>query len=182
MISELDALSTTMPGSTTLLPIERREQAAIARELFREYADAIGVNLAYQGFAAELDALPSPYVPPHGTLLIAQIDGDTAGCVALRRIDDQAGEMKRLYVRPKFRGRGLGKDLIEAAIEAARRAGYSALRLDTLAGMAAAQALYRKLGFTEIPAYGSSHLPGTRFYELRLTVWRSTRPPAGIAG
>ncbi len=157
-----------MSGSITLIPVESQEQAAVARELFREYADAIGVDLEYQGFAAELDALPSPYVPPHGVLLIARVHGETAGCVALRRLDDQAGEMKRLYVRPTFRSWGLGKHLVEATIQSARRAGYAALRLDTLPSMAAAQGLYRKLGFNEIPAYNSAHLPGTRFYELKL--------------
>jgi len=157
-----------MSGSITLIPVESQEQAVAARELFREYADAIGVDLEYQGFAAELEALPSPYVPPHGVLLIARIHGDTAGCVALRRLDDRTGEMKRLYVRPTFRGWGLGEHLVEATIQAARRAGYAALRLDTLPSMAAAQGLYRKLGFDEIPAYNSTHLPGTRFYELEL--------------
>ena len=159
-----------MSGSIALIPAESQEQVAIVRELFREYSNAIGVNLEYQGFAAELDALPSPYVPPHGTLLIAQINGDTAGCVALRRLDHQTGEMKRLYVRPAFRGWGLGEHLIEAAIQAARGAGYTALRLDTLPSMATAQGLYRKLGFSEIPAYNNTHLPGTRFYELPLAV------------
>jgi putative acetyltransferase len=157
-----------MSGSITLTPVENQEQAAVARELFREYADSIGVDLEYQGFSAEVDALPSPYVQPHGVLLIARIQGDTAGCVALRRFNDRTGEMKRLYVRPTFRGWGLGKHLIEATIQSARRAGYTALRLDTLPGMAAAQGLYRKLGFNEIPAYNSTHLPGTRFYELEL--------------
>jgi putative acetyltransferase len=95
-----------MAGSIALIPVESQDQAAAARELFRKYADAIGVDLEYQGFAAELDALPSPYVPPYGVLLIAQINGETAGCVALRRLDDQTGEMKRLYVRPAFRSWG----------------------------------------------------------------------------
>jgi putative acetyltransferase len=156
------------PPRITLVSVQSREQVALARELFREYADAIGVNLEYQGFTAELAALPSPYTPPHGTLLIAQIDAETAGCVALRRLDDETGEMKRLYVRPAFRGSGLGKHFVEAVIQAARSAGYAALRLDTLPSMAAAQGLYRKLGFIEIAAYNSSHLPGTRFYELQL--------------
>lgn len=149
--------------------VESQEHVAVARELFREYADAIGVDLEYQGFSAELEALPFPYASPHGTLLIAHINGDAAGCVALRRLDNETGEMKRLYVRPEYRSRGLGKHLIEAVVHAARRAGYSALRLDTLPSMAAAQGLYRKLGFTEIPAYNSRHLPGTRFHELKLT-------------
>lgn len=157
-----------MPGSITLVSAESPQQVELARRLFREYADAIGVDLEYQGFTAELEALPSPYIPPYGSLLLAQVDGDTAGCVALRRLDDATGEMKRLYVRPAFRRWRLGRHLIEAAIQAARQAGYTALRLDTLPGMAAAQGLYRTLGFIEIPAYNSTHLPGTRFYELRL--------------
>jgi GNAT superfamily N-acetyltransferase len=147
---------------------EGPEQVTVARELFREYADAIGVDLEYQGFSEELAALPSPYLPPYGTLLIARINGGVAGCVALRRLDPHTGEMKRLYVRPAFRSWGLGRQLVEATIHAARSAGYTALRLDTLPGMAAAQYLYCKLGFTEIPAYNDAHLPGTRFYELTL--------------
>lgn len=156
------------PPCITLVSAESRERVALARELFREYADAIGVSLEYQGFTAELAALPSPYTPPHGALLIAQVDGETAGCVALRRLDDETGEMKRLYVRPAFRSSGLGRRFVEAIIQRARSAGYAALRLDTLPSMAAAQGLYRKLGFIEIAAYNGSHLPGTRFYELEL--------------
>ena len=157
-----------MSDSITLVPVESQEQVELARGLFREYADAIGVDLEYQGFTAELEALPSPYTPPYGALLFAQISGDTAGCVALRRLNDETGEMKRLYVRPAFRSWGLGKYLVEAAIQTARHAGYTALRLDTLPSMVTAQGLYRKLGFTEIPAYNRSYLPGTRFYELKL--------------
>jgi putative acetyltransferase len=159
-----------MSDPTTLVSVESQEQTAAARELFLEYAAAIGVDLEYQGFTAELAALPSPYVPPNGALLIAKINDETAGCVALRRIDDQTGEMKRLYVRPAFRSWGLGKHLIGEIIQTARRAGYSTLRLDTLPNMVTAQGLYRSLGFSEIPAYNSTHLPGTRFYELSLVV------------
>lgn len=159
-----------MPDPITIISAESGEQIATVRELFLEYATAIGVDLEYQGFTAELAALPSPYVPPHGALLIAKINNETAGCVALRRIDEQIGEMKRLYVRPAFRSWGLGRHLVGEAIQAARRAGYAALRLDTLPSMAAAQELYRALGFSEIAAYNNTHLPGTRFYELRLSV------------
>lgn len=157
-----------MSNTITLVPVESQELVAAARELFLEYAAAIGVDLEYQGFAAELAALPSPYVPPHGALFIAWMKDEAAGCVALRRLDEQTGEMKRLYVRPAFRSWGLAKRLIGETIQAARRAGYTALRLDTLPSMAAAQGLYRSLGFSEIPAYNNTHLPGTRFYELRL--------------
>ena len=144
------------------------ELVVTARGLFCEYAEAIGTDLEYQGFAAELAALPDPYVPPEGALLIAHADGDVAGCVGLRALDSFTGEMKRLYVRPAYRGSGLGKRLVEAVIHAARQAGYSELRLDTLPSMASAQALYRRLGFLEIPPYNTTYLPGTRFYALKL--------------
>ena len=144
------------------------ELVATARELFLEYAEAIGTNLEYQGFSTELAALPSPYVPPSGALLIAHVGLDAAGCVALRRLDKHTGEMKRLYVRPAYQGFGLGKRLVEAVIEAARQIGYSELRLDTLPTMTSAQALYHRLGFIEIPPYNTPHLPGTRFYALPL--------------
>ena len=159
-----------MSSSVELVPAQTPELTAVARELFREYARAIGVDLEYQGFSAELAALPSPYRPPHGALLIAQVDGNTAGCVALRRLDDRTAEMKRLYVRPEYRSLGLARRLVAAVIRVARETGCSELRLDTLPSMQSAQRLYRSLGFTEIPAYNDAHLPGTRFYALRLAV------------
>jgi len=144
------------------------EQIELVRQLFCEYVDAIGVDLEYQGFSAELAALPSPYDSPGGALLIGRAGTEVAGCVALRRLDDRTGEMKRLYVRAGFRGLGIAEQLIAGVIAAARSAGYGQLRLDTLPSMAAAQALYRKLGFIDIPAYGHKHLPGTRFFGLAL--------------
>ena len=144
------------------------ELVATARALFREYADAIGTNLEYQGFAAELAALPAPYLPPKGALLIAHAGADVAGCIGLRPLDSHTGEMKRLYVRSAYRSSGLGRRLVEAVIHAAQRAEYKELRLDTLPSMAAAQALYHRLGFFEIPPYNNTHLPGTRFYALKL--------------
>lgn len=138
------------------------------RRLFVEYAEAIGVDLEYQGFSAELAALPSPYEPPHGALLLAAVGGAVAGCVALRRLDECTGEMKRLYVRPQYRSFGLGRLLVDAVVRAARDAGYAELRLDTLASMTAAQDLYRRQGFREIAAYNATHLPGTRFFALPL--------------
>lgn len=144
------------------------ELVATARSLFREYADAIGADLEYQGFAAELAALPAPYVPPNGALLIAHVGAAVAGCVALRPLNRRVGEMKRLYVRSDYRSWGLGKRLVKAVIHAARQAGYSELRLDTLPSMVSAQALYQRLGFAEIPPYNKTHLPGTRFYAFKL--------------
>jgi putative acetyltransferase len=148
--------------------VTQPEQIQVAQDLFREYAQAIGVDLEFQGFAAELAGLPAPYALPGGVLLLAQIGGQTGGCVAMRRLDARIGEMKRLYVRSAHRGQRIGEKLVDAVIDAARRANYHALRLDTLPSMASAQGLYRKLGFVEIPAYNSTHLPGTRFYELEL--------------
>ena len=114
--------------------------------------------------------MPGQYAPPSGDLLVAKVDGEAAGCVALRALDQSTLELKRLYVRPYARGTGLGKLLVEAAISAARESRYAELRLDTLASMDSAQRLYRTLGFVEIPPYGNSFLPGTRFYSLRLVV------------
>lgn len=148
--------------------VNSAELVITARGLFREYAEAIGTDLEYQNFSAELASLPVPYVPPGGALIIAYAGAGVAGCVALRPIDSRTGEMKRLYVRPAYRSRGVGKCLVEAVILAARQAGYGELRLDTLPSMASAQALYHRLGFIEIPAYNTKFLPGTRFYALEL--------------
>lgn len=156
------------PPAVTLRQADGPELVATARALFREYAAAIGIDLEYQGFAAELAALPAPYVPPAGALLIAQVGEAVAGCVGMRPLDPHTAEMKRLYVRADCRGWGLGEQLVQAVIEAARRGGYRELRLDTLHSMHSAQTLYQRLGFVEIPPYGSKHLPGTRFYALRL--------------
>jgi putative acetyltransferase len=139
-----------------------------ARKLFVEYAQSIATDLEYQGFAAELAALPGPYAPPSGGLLIAYAGHEAAGCAAFRALDRGVAEMKRLYVRPNHRGAGLGRRLVAAIMEAARAGGYVELRLDTLPRMASAQALYRTLGFIEIPPYNDNHLPGTRFYSLQL--------------
>lgn len=156
------------PVDTLLSQADSSELIDTARSLFREYADAIGTDLEYQGFAAELLALPEPYIPPSGALLIARNGFDVAGCAGLRRFDSTTGEMKRLYVRPAYRGCGLGRHLVESIIHAARRSGYRNLRLDTLPSMVSAHSLYQELGFVEIPPYNSIHLPGTRFYELIL--------------
>ena len=144
------------------------ELVSTARALFREYAEAIGTDLAYQGFAAELVSLPQPYAPPEGAPLIAHVNSELAGCVGLRPLGTGVGEMKRLYVRPAYRNVGLGNHLVDAVIQAARQAGHRELRLDTLASMASAQALYRRLGFVEIAPYNDKYLPGTRFYRLLL--------------
>jgi ribosomal protein S18 acetylase RimI-like enzyme len=139
------------------------------RALLREYAGALPFALDFQGFEDELAKLPGAYAPPRGALLAAR-DGDRlAGCVALRPIDDETCEMKRLYVRPEQRGSGLGRRLVEAIVDAARERGYRRMRLDTTPGMEAAQALYEELGFREIAPYTHNPVAGTRFLQLELS-------------
>ena len=141
-----------------------------ARELFEEYAAWLGLNLCFQNFDKELAELPGEYVPPAGRLLLAVEDNQIAGCVALRGIGEGSCEMKRLYVRPNFRGRGLGRDLAESVLNAAREIGYERMRLDTLPGkMNLALAMYRSLGFREIDPYYPNPVAGAMFMELALT-------------
>ena len=143
-----------------------------ARALFTEYAEQLGVDLAFQGFGEELAALPGDYGEPRGTLLLALVDGEVAGCCALRPIDDvdyaNAAEMKRLFVRKAFRGFGLGRQLAEAVLQAALSLGYACVLLDTLDEMESARALYEDLGFAEIPPYYHNPLPGAHYLKADL--------------
>jgi ribosomal protein S18 acetylase RimI-like enzyme len=147
---------------------DRPELLVEVRRLFEEYAASLGFDLAFQGWAEELRGLPGAYAPPGGALFLL-LEGETAlGCVALRRLDDEAAELKRLYLRPEARGRGSGRALTEAALVEARRLGYGRVRLDTVPGMEAAQELYRALGFREIAPYRENPIPGAAFLELEL--------------
>jgi ribosomal protein S18 acetylase RimI-like enzyme len=139
-----------------------------ARTLFQEYADAIGVDLCFQGFADELAQLPGSYAPPQGRLLIAWVDDLAAGCVALRPVTETIGEMKRLFVQPAFRGRGIGKDLVNAIIREARDIGYTTMQLDTLHTMTAATRLYESVGFVPRAPYYETPLVHTIFMERSL--------------
>ncbi len=145
---------------------------ATARAIFREYADSLGVDLSFQHFEEELQHLPGDYAPPRGTLLLARIAGEIAGCCALRALDTaddpNAAEMKRLYVRPGFRGRGLGRQLAQHALDAARQIGYSCVLLDTLSDMEAARALYAELGFEEIAPYYHNPIAGSHYLKVSL--------------
>ena len=144
------------------------EQIAAVRALFLEYQEAIGVDLCFQGFEAEVAGLPGDYAPPRGRLLLAGMGGDPVACVALHELGDGICELKRLYVRPAARGTGLGRRLTEEAVAAARAIGYTTMRLDTLPSMAEAQHLYGSLGFHEIGPYYENPVPGARFFELEL--------------
>ena len=145
------------------------DDLAIARSLFREYAESLGSHLCFQDFEIEVATLPGAYGPPSGALLLASRDGAAAGCVALRPLEPPAvAELKRLYVRPSARRAGLGEALTEAALELARTAGYDRIRLDTLPTMAAAQSLYRRLGFREVAPYRLNPLPGVLHMECGL--------------
>jgi putative acetyltransferase len=142
---------------------------AQVRELFLEYANSLGFSLCFQGFDQELAGLPGDYAPPDGRLLLARFGDEIAGCVTLRKLDSEACEMKRLYLRPKFRGRGLGRALVERVLEEARAIGYRRMRLDTVEPvMRDAVAMYRRFGFREIAPYRSNPIDGAMYMELEL--------------
>jgi len=153
-----------------LHPARSAADIAQAASLFRAYADALDVDLCFQGFDEELATLPGKYAPPAGELLLAQDRAGAAlGCVALRPLDAPGMcEMKRLYVRDAARGGGLGQALVAAIIAAAERRGYAEMRLDTLPAMSAARTLYRRFGFAAIPAYCFNPVPGTLYLARRL--------------
>ena len=148
------------------------EQQAATRIVFAEYAEQVGVDLCFQNFAAELAELPGDYATPEGALVLALVDGQIAGCCALRGLDSMdypnAAGMKRLYLRKSFRRAGLGRQLAEAVLEAARMAGYHCVLLDTLDDMESARARYVELGFAEIPPYYHNPIAGAHYLKLDL--------------
>ena len=149
--------------------VESPDQIVAIRELFVEYVQSLGFSLCFERFDQELAALPGDYAPPDGRLLLATSNGDPAGCVALRKLEPEICEMKRLYVRPQYRRKGLGRELAEKIIAEARQLGYKRLRLDTFeAIMKTAVAMYRQLGFREIPPYRQNPIEGALYMELHL--------------
>ncbi|MGB4117282.1 MAG: GNAT family N-acetyltransferase [Polaromonas sp.] len=142
------------------------------RQIFQEYAQQLGVDLCFQNFDAELETLPGDYAEPQGALLLAMVDGQLAGCCALRPLDSvdypNASEMKRLYVRDSHRRLGLGRQLAEAILDAARVAGYHHVLLDTLSEMESARALYEDLNFEEIPPYYHNPIAGAHYLKVDL--------------
>ncbi|MCO5358660.1 GNAT family N-acetyltransferase [Acidovorax kalamii] len=160
------------PSITLRTPSTPAELDAV-RDIFREYARTLGVDLCFQGFDAELAQLPGDYAEPRGALLIAEVEGAVAGCCALRPLDaadyPNASEMKRLYVRKAFRGFGLGRELAEAMLDRARQAGYACVLLDTLDDMESARALYTDLGFEEIPPYYHNPIAGAHYLKVDIS-------------
>ena len=155
----------------TILPATTPAQVLHACALFQEYAESLGFSLCFQDFDRELETLPGDYAPPSGRLYLAYQNGKPVGCAALHKLADGIGEMKRLYVKPEARGTGLGRQLSEQIIAAARSIGYRTLRLDTVADrMPGAIALYRAQGFVEIAPYRFNPVPGALYMELDLTM------------
>jgi putative acetyltransferase len=164
-----------------LLTPQSPVQLDATRTIFREYAAGLGVDLCFQNFEAELAVLPGEYGAPRGSLLLATVNGELAGCGACRPLGDvdyaNACEMKRLYVRPGFRGLGLGRTLAQELMDHAMRAGYSVMLLDTLDDMEAARGLYGALGFEEIPPYYFNPIPGAHY--LKADLDGGARPTTG---
>jgi putative acetyltransferase len=161
-----------VPSAVTdfnLLYAESPAEISYIRELFLEYAQSLGFSLCFQSFDQEVTGLPGDYAPPRGCLLLGTHNEEPAGCAALHPLDTENAEMKRLYVRPQFRGHGLGKILAERIIMEARQIGYRRLRLDTVEPrMKTAVAMYRQLGFREIPPYRPNPIDGALYMELKL--------------
>ena len=151
-----------------LIKVASESDLREARALFIEYASSLRFDLSFQGFDEEIARLPGEYSQPDGCILLAYEDSNVAGCVALRKLADGVCEMKRMYVRPTFRGKGIGRALALEVIQIARTSGYERMRLDTMPSMREATELYRRLGFRKIEVYRYNPLEGALFMELLL--------------
>lgn len=152
-----------MTTTIEIRPADIPRDLPIVKRLFREYAEGLGIDLAFQGFEAELAELPGKYSPPAGRILLAWRGTEAVGCVALRPVDERTCEMKRLYLRPAVRGGQLGRRLAERLFDEARAAGYARMCLDTIPSMAAAVGLYTSLGFKPTEPYVFNPVPGALF-------------------
>ena len=162
-------MTTSSHPGVTLMQAASTEEIAEVRQLFLEYAESLGFSLCFQGFDEEVKNLPGAYAPPRGRLLLASLNGQSAGCIALRELDPAICEMKRLYVRPNLRGKSLGRLLVDGIIAEARSIGYERMRLDTIgSSMQDAIALYRRRGFREIEPYRTNPIAGALYLELSL--------------
>lgn len=153
---------------TRLKEAYKSEEIEIVRTLFREYAASAGDGFCFKGFEKELAALPGEYRPPGGRLYLALVEEEPAGCVALRKIGEGIGELKRLYVRPLFRGKGIGRKLVLQLVKDGRDLGYAKMRLDTMPYMKRARELYLAMGFKPIDCYRADPVPGALYFELSL--------------
>jgi putative acetyltransferase len=161
-------VETASQKDVTIVEAVSSADYAVGRALFEEYARALDVDLCFQDFAAELDRLSVMYAPPAGALLLARAGSAVVGCAGLRKMRDDICEMKRLYVRPEFRGRHLGRQMAEEIAQRARELGYRTLVLDTLGTMEAAQRLYVSMGFQPVTSYYVNPLPNVKYYSLDL--------------
>lgn len=165
----VNSVGMAVPHIQLVTPVSADDLAATS-DIFREYAISLGFDLCFQDFEGEIANLPGDYASPRGALLLAIVNGDVAGCCALRPLDSSdyvnAAEMKRLYVRPSFRGLGLGRQLAEAILDEARMGGYDSVLLDTLDDMEIARAMYEELGFKEIPPYYHNPLAGAHYLKV----------------
>ena len=155
-------------GRWEILKVASGEPLSWFKELASEYVSSLPFELDFEDFARELRELPGDYAPPGGLLIVAVWDGNPAGCVALRPFDGKTCEMKRMYVRPEFRGHGLGRAIAERAVAEARRIGYEKMRLDTVASLKEANRMYEGMGFREIAPYRHNPRPDARYFELTL--------------
>lgn len=166
--SSVSPVPSVVPGFE-IVSAEASSQIGQVRELFLEYGKSLGFSLCFQSFDKELAGLPGDYAPPEGRLLLALLGSDLAGCVALHKLEPQICEMKRLYLRAQFRGKGIGRALAERVIREARAIGYTHMRLDTVEPMMRdAVGLYRRLGFKEIAPYRVNPIAGAMYMELEL--------------
>jgi putative acetyltransferase len=157
-----------MTSRTQIVPAVGPGQMEIIRALFREYAASAGDGFCFKGFEEELAGLPGEYAPPGGLLYLALVKGEPAGCLGMRKIGEDICEMKRLYVRPLYRGQGIGRKLARELVKEARKLGYSRIRLDTMPYMKRARALYYAMGFKPIDSYRPDPVPGALCFELKL--------------